>query len=101
MRCTSPTAGCGAPEDVPGAGRSFDRGVGLDRACLVERSWGRHLLDYLSRHLRHTGATPSVHIAAKNAVPASFYERCTARHLPANTHVVLLEVLTNLFRANV
>ena len=62
----------------------------------VERSWGRHLLDYLSRHLRHTGATPSVHIAAKNAVPASFYERCTARHLPANTHVVLLEVLTNL-----
>ena len=86
---------------MPGAGRSFDRGVGLDRACLVERSWGRHLLDYLSRHLRHTGATPSVHIAAKNAVPASFYERCTARHLPANTHVVLLEVLTNLFRANV
>ena len=97
----SPTAGCGAAEDVPGAGRSFDRGVGLDRACLVERSWGRHLLDYLSRHLRHTGATPSVHIAAKNAVPASFYERCTARHLPANTHVVLLEVLTNLFRASV
>ena len=98
---TSPTAGCGAAEDVPGAGRSFERGVGLARTCLVERSWGRHLLDYLNRHLRHTGAAPSVHIAAKNAVPASFYERCTARHLPADTHVVLLEVMTNLFRANV
>ena len=98
---TSSTAGCGAAEDVPGAGRSFERGVGLARACLVERSWGRHLLDYLTRHLRHTGAAPSVHIAAKNAVPASFYERCTARHLPANTHVVLLEVMTNLFRAKV
>ena len=59
----------------------------------VERSWGRHLLDYLNRHLKHTGAAPSVHIAAKNAVPASFYERCTARHLPTDTHVVLLEAL--------
>lgn len=86
---------------MPVAGKSFERGVRLDRACLVERSWGRHLLDYLSRHLRYTGATPTVHIAAKNAVPASFYERCTARHLPADPHVVMLEVLTNLFSAHV
>ena len=33
---TSPTAGCGAAEDVPGGGKSYERGVGLDRACLVE-----------------------------------------------------------------
>ena len=110
---TSSAAGCGAAEDVRGAGKEdsrrpgsdlfrFDKWgrltAGLDQTCLIERSWGRHLADYLSRHL--PSASPTVHIAAKNAVPASFFSRCTSRHLYSNPHVVLLDVLTNFFDGN-
>ena len=96
---TSPTAGCGSAEDVLSEeyspGQQHNRSVGHLKLCDPTRSWGRHLRDFLVR-LLGTSA-PDVEISPKSAAAANYFGRCTSSRVPKDTHIVLLEVLTNVF----
>ena len=65
---TSPTAGCGALDD----GRATeDQGM-----CLPARSWAGQMLEELVAACHGGPDPPRVHIFYKNAVSASYFERC-------------------------
>ena len=63
------------------------------RRCDMSRSWGRHLRDFLVRYLG--SAAPHVEVSYKNAVAAAYFERCLSSRVPADTDIVLMEVLSN------
>ncbi|KAL1525280.1 hypothetical protein AB1Y20_020143 [Prymnesium parvum] len=96
---TSPTTGCGSAEDVTIAayepGPQHNRSMGFSRRCDPTRSWGRHLRDFLVRLLGPLA--PEVSIKSKNAASAVWFARCCRERVPHDAHVVLLEVLTNVF----
>jgi hypothetical protein len=92
---TSPTAGCGAAEDVNGGGPAHNRSVGLSRMCDTTRGWPRHMQDFLSRLLAERA--PQVEVSFKSAAAANYFERCVSSRITPQTDVVLLEVLTNVF----
>jgi hypothetical protein len=92
---TSPTAGCGAAEDVDGAGPSHNRSVGFSRLCDTTRGWPRHMQDFLVRLLGERA--PQVEVSFKNSAAANYFERCAGSRISPNTDVLLVEVLTNIF----
>ena len=87
----SPTSGCGAVETEGN----------LTRQCSIELSWGRRMHDAVVRIFGGVSGWRlpiETRIYSRNAVQCSFFERCTAEMVPANTAIVLLETGTNLWQ---
>ena len=87
---TSPTAGCNAC--IGGTLPVNHTCV----ACDARYGWARRLADRLTEMLKGV-VSPYVHIQFKNAVGPGYFEHCTASKVPRDTHLVLLEVATNLW----
>ena len=105
----SVTAGCGSSEPwnvyAPNGSSLHRSGLirsGPWRLCALERSWGRRFHDELQavlvpRGLWFGGDAVATTINTKNAVDASYFSHCTGGFVPADAHIVLVEVANNLF----
>ena len=106
---TSPTTGCGACDFRPLHGLNVSATAGSSRArsdectraqgsCIRTLSWAAQLQKMLKGRLPELAVgSVDMQVTSMNAVGPGFFASCTDRHVPANTHIVLLEVATNLF----
>ena len=61
-------------------------------------SWVRVMHDDLAHSLHRTqGTRLRTNLVAKNAVGPAFFESCTSSKVANNTHIVLIDLATNLF----
>ena len=104
---TSPTSGCGASEDVRNKTIRTAASQFLDgeRACDATRSWAKIAFEQLHALLGAHGAANAAHslsmsIWFKNAVEASYYRHCTARRVPREARVILLEIGCSVWSTN-
>ena len=80
----STTSGCGAHDPL--------------KTCDPDASWARRMHDLLASALHALPSAPRLNsrISFKNAVSPLFYESCIAEYAPADTDVVLLEVVQSI-----
>lgn len=106
---TSPTTGCGACDFKPLSGLNVSATAGSPLAhsnecrtaqgsCIRSLSWAVQLQKMIQRRLHELAVGRlDLQVSSMNAVGPGFFASCTNRHVPPNTHVVLLELATNLF----
>ena len=102
---TSVSNGCGACDYDPTdtfygeSSTASEFGCSENRYCSKELSW----LRVMQAHVEQTNLSRRVHmhVAAKNAVGPDFFLACTQSKIPRDSHVVLIDVATNLFAGSV